>query len=263
MCRQIECRDCARELAQPVFLGLHVCAAAQLLLLARGVFAEARCLPERGTDATPRRAVQRAQLSQKHGDGPPVADNVVRGEQQEVLRLVQPHDSGAHQRTLHEVERRCHLLANQLRFCEPAPLVVHGRQVDQRNSDGQRGRDTECSAVRAKGAPQCVVPLHDAVYPSTQCGGVKRSGQPERYRLVKGAGRAFPHLYRAPNLSLLLGRRHRPRPRPRRRCKRIEVHRHAGGHALATRRYFPGRSGSGTNQADWPSGSCPSFALEA
>ena len=161
--------------------------------------------------------VVRAQFVQQHAHGPAVGDDVVRGEQQDVLVVGHAYQQGPQQRTGAQVERAGVLRQQQVvqrgrAGSGPLPRVGCGAlscpQVVYRQRYG-RGRvhglhGTSVDVVER--GPQRLVAGRRGVQRPGQRGPVQGAGQPQRHRAVV-AGVAGPELVEEPQALLGEGER--------------------------------------------------------
>ncbi len=139
--RQRQRRGCPRELIAPVgeLPPEHLRRPGALPGGEVGILhpelAERRRAPREG------RRVERRELGDQHLLGPAVVDDVVHGEEERVLLLVQAHQAGAQQGAAGEAERPARLLGAQARELAEAPLPPEGAQVDLRQRHPPGGAD--------------------------------------------------------------------------------------------------------------------------
>lgn len=177
---------------------------------------------KRGCLAVGQGVVERAQFVQQHAHGPAVGDDVVRGEQQDVLVVGQADQQGPQQWTGAQVERagvlrQQHGVQRFRARCGPVPRV-RGRRVllpqvayRQRHGGGRvHGLHGPAVDVVERG-PQGLVARHRGVQCLRQRGPVQRAGQPQGDGAVV-AGVAGPELVEEPQLLLGEGERQGLRP---------------------------------------------------
>ena len=154
---QVEWRRQRRILPQPVVLRRGEFRREPRLPLAPRILRELHRIGQRRTSAGDERGVKRGQLAQHDVEGPAVADDVVRGEHEVVSFLSQPHQHGAEERTICEVERRGCLPVHSLRErgglrLRAEPGVIHDLQIH-----GERRCDALRVSVGGEGGAQRVV----------------------------------------------------------------------------------------------------------
>ncbi len=174
-----------------------------------------RQLGERRRQPLRVRRVQAGHLAHQHAHAPPVADDVVHGEQHHVLVVGQPQQPGAQQRPARQVEGERRLAVHQPRDLHVALRLRQRRQV--RHRDGhragrQRGRH-DAVVARAEHGAQHLVAAHHLGQGALQRGHVQRAADAHCLRDVVG-GAPRLQLVDEPEPLLREGQLRRPLPRP-------------------------------------------------
>ena len=161
-----------------------------------------------------RRRVERRELGGQHLLGPAVVDDVVHGEEERVLLLVQAHQTGPQQGAAGEVERPARLLGAQARQLARAPLPPEAAEVDlrQRHLPGSADLLPGLAVHLDEPGAQRLVPADDL----GEAGGERR--RRERPGETVGGGYVVERALRRQAVEEpepLLGEGERRRPLPR------------------------------------------------
>ena len=153
--------------------------------------------------------VEGCQLAQQHADGPAVGDDVVQGQDQDVVTGGQPEQDGPEEGAAGEIEGAQHFLGGDaagfgLSLLRGQVIEGHNRQREL----ARRANDLDGPAVHlAEGGAQRFVALHDLVQAALQYRHIQRPTQAEGHfrHVVQGAVRLQP--FQKPHA--LLGKRQR------------------------------------------------------
>jgi hypothetical protein len=258
------------EQVQPIALHAFMLRALGQVDLGDGVVTEAEYLRQIGGSAPLERRVEPAHVGHDDAQAPAVHDHVVAAEAQQVMIVRQPHEIHPEQRAAQQVERRVHVAVGEGVQLALACGLVQPAQVHKSEGQVHALQHDHAHAVGADGAAQPLVPFHELMDGALHRCWIQLPVQVERYRFDVGAAGLGAHLRRHPHFALGFGGgRGAGDGRTR---EGVEVHRVEGGFgdeflhtgqmasSVLSIRYFPARSGSGTNQAASPSGVRPKRA---
>ena len=151
-----------------------------------------RQLGQGGGPAAAERVVEDAELAHQHAHGPPVAGDVVRGEQSGMLPFAEARELAAQQRSALEIERPFRLVAGdaQRRVLRGRP--GKGRKIDDGKPERRGGIDLLHRLAVHRGAgggervasAQDLVAADDLAEGELQSGDVERAGEPRAQRNV-------------------------------------------------------------------------------
>jgi hypothetical protein len=225
--RELQQRGGARQARAPeIQLLLQALPRQVLALPEREVGVLHRQLGERRGEPGGEGGVQLAHLAHQHAHAPPVADDVVHGEEHHVVGCVQDEQRGAQQRPARQVEGVRRLGVAQ---APRLPLAVGRRQagkVHGGEAGGGGGQDHLhglALAGRGEDGAQRLVPADDLAQGAPQRAGIQRAAEPHPRGHVVG-GAAGVELVDEPQALLRERQRHRPAPRAAR-----DVGRRGGG----------------------------------
>jgi hypothetical protein len=175
-----------------------------------GVAAEGVGRGQRRGAAQAAGGVELGQVAEQDAGGEAVADDVVRGQHQEVAVRGGPDQVEADQRPALQVERGAHPLLEERR--DPGLPLGLGPlgQVEHLQGQGGLGRDAERGAVGADGRPGRLVPGHQVGQGGPHRRRVEAALKGEGAGLVEGQVGVGAELDGGPDLPLRLGRRGRP-----------------------------------------------------
>ena len=155
--RKLQRRD-ASQLALPVGeLRREHFIAQRLALPQREIGVCTRQLGKRRWQALGEGAIQPCELEREQRDGPPVAHDMVHGEEERTVVVSQPHQGHPQQRAGGEIERPVGILDCQPRQLSIAARILQMAQVDRRNRQMQRRRNHLLRLPVAAAESSCAV----------------------------------------------------------------------------------------------------------
>ena len=162
--------------------------------------------------AARRRFVEGEQLAEEHAHAPAVADDVVHGQQQQVLLVGEAHQRGAEQRTALQVKGALRILPHHAARLVLAVLRREPGEVQHRQLRGRGRVDDLDSALlhRLERGAQRLVAAHQLAQRPLQGGRIEVPPQPAGPGHVV-AGVLRVHLVQEPEPLLRKGERQRPR----------------------------------------------------
>ena len=172
--------------------------------------------------------VQRAEFAHQHPPGPAVADDVVRGQQQQVFVLRQAQQFGPEQRLRRRARTAFPPWRAAARRCAASRAASIERRQDPRSDmESRSARSTQKRlAVRADAGAQRVVPVDQVLQRPAQRVHIEPAAKPQRHRQVEGErSLARPAGRRARSPAAV---RWSARPGPAPPSEGVVVHRLAG-----------------------------------
>ena len=171
-----------------------------------------------GRLALVRHPVVRREITQDDVHGPAVADDVVRGEHENVAIRCEPHEGGSYQRACPKVEWHARIGGNK--GGERCIGIMLAREILELHLKGKRGCKVHALVVAPDVPAQCLVAGDDGVQRGHQSRGVDLAIENNADGLIEGAGCLIAHLRGGQDLQLRLGERGRFDPGGRLYCRR-------------------------------------------
>ncbi len=158
-----------------------------------------------------RGGVERAQVAEHDGQAPPVGDDVVGGEEEDVLVPREAEEEGAQERLARQVEGAARLLPREPRHGRLALRLRERGQVGGGERDAARGEHPLHGAPpdRGEDGPQRLVPLRERVQRPPQGAHLQPPAHPEAEQLVVRGAPGVQHVHHP---EPLLGEGERPVP---------------------------------------------------